>query len=95
MIKMIKNLLPISQLLIFDKILKRRMRARHEIWQFTIPASSPFRTCRGIETGGRGGCGGRESMRQGKLACILERRNAQQDKMSFPFFQVDHGSEWQ
>ena len=51
MIKMIKNLPPISQLLIFDKILERGMRAGYEIWQFTIPASSPLRNFQGTEKG--------------------------------------------
>lgn len=51
MIKMIKNLPPISQLLIFDKILESGMRARHVIWQFTIPASSPLTTYQGPEKG--------------------------------------------
>lgn len=47
MIKMIKNLPPISQLLIFDKILERGIRARHEIWQFTFSASSSLRNLPG------------------------------------------------
>ena len=88
MIKMIKNLPPISQLLIFDKILERRMRARHEVWWFTIPVSSPLRNLWGIENrggswagvGGGGEEGGEregENVRQGELACILEEGTAQ------------------
>lgn len=57
MIKMIKNLPPISQLLIFDKILERERRARREIWQFTSSDYSPLLIRRGAEGAGWGqGC---------------------------------------
>lgn len=92
MIKMIKNLPPISQLLIFDKILERETRARHEIWQFTI---SNY-IVRFLPVGALRGWGGGRGARRGRLACTLEKGKAQREKVARPlFFQVVHGFEIQ